>query len=143
MVVEAQRAFDAEPGAVYLARKFAVETLRAWRLGVEVEDVRLCVSELASNALLHGSAPGHRFLVRLAVVEDLLRVEVHDSRSGPDSVGRPNVRGGDARGTAKTGDTSGRGLAIVEAIADGWGVEARRPNGKITWACFKVTWSEP
>lgn len=132
MALETRRYFDAEPGSVSRARTFAVATVTEWGLDVAVEDVRLCVSELASNALVHGSAPGHRFGVGLAVVDDFLRVEVHDSRNGADTVCPPRPRGAD------TCDTSGRGLAIVEAISDGWGVDERRPAGKVTWACFKI-----
>ncbi|UGQ12722.1 ATP-binding protein [Yinghuangia sp. ASG 101] len=135
MVVESRRYFAAEPRSVSLARTFTVVTLTDWGLDVAVEDVRLCVSELASNALVHGSAPGLHFGVRLAVVDDRLRVEVLDSRKSADSVCRSRPGGGDTR------DTSGRGLAIVEAIADRWGVDAREPDGKITWACFKVAWA--
>lgn len=131
MATEAHRCFDAIPGSVSLARTFTVATLTAWGLDVAVEDVRLCVSELASNALVHGSEPGHHFAVRLVVEDDFLRLEVHDSRSSADAVCRPRPRRGDAR------DTSGRGLAIVEAVADGWGVEALHPSGKIAWARFK------
>jgi hypothetical protein len=59
-----QRFFDAKPESVALARDFATRALAAWGLSATAEDVRLCVSELASNSLVHGTRPGHGFLVR-------------------------------------------------------------------------------
>ncbi|MFH8584108.1 ATP-binding protein [Streptomyces celluloflavus] len=77
--------------------------------------------------LVHGTAPGHGFLIKLDADEEVVRLEVHDSRS----------RHPQARRAADT-DTSGRGLVLVNALADGWGVQDRPPFGKIVWACFKA-----
>jgi anti-sigma regulatory factor (Ser/Thr protein kinase) len=122
-----QRFFDAKPESVALARDFATRALAAWGLSATAEDVRLCVSELASNSLVHGTRPGHGFLVRLGVDDDFVRLEVHDSRHQ-----RPQLRH-----PADT-DTSGRGLLIVAELADGWGVEDRKPFGKVVWSRFKA-----
>jgi anti-sigma regulatory factor (Ser/Thr protein kinase) len=122
-----QRFFDARPESVGLAREFATATLAAWGLSGTIEDVRLCVSELASNALAHGTQRGCGFLVRLVLDVDSIRLEVHDSRGQ-----RPQVRH-----PAKT-DTSGRGLLIVDELSDDWGVEDRRPYGKVVWSRFKA-----
>ncbi|MEU8953869.1 ATP-binding protein [Streptomyces sp. NPDC048518] len=119
--------FDARPESVGRARSFVSEALDDWGLPDRAEDVLLCVSELATNALVHGTAPGRGFLVKLDVDEEVVRLEVHDSRRR-----RPEVR--QATGT----DTSGRGLILVTALADGWGVEDRTPIGKIVWSCFKI-----
>jgi hypothetical protein len=75
-----QRLFTARRGCVRSAREFAAATVRAWGLSDAVDDARLCVSELASNALAYGTRRGHGFLVRLVHEGDLVRVEVHDSR---------------------------------------------------------------
>ncbi|MDJ1133980.1 ATP-binding protein [Streptomyces iconiensis] len=127
MTKTTQRFFEARPESVGQARTFTTETLAEWGLPGRVEDVRLCVSELATNALAHGTAPGHGFLVKLDVDEEVVRMEVHDSRQQ-----QPEAR----RATAT--DTSGRGLTLVSALADGWGVEDRTPFGKIVWSCFKA-----
>lgn len=121
-----QRFFDARPESVRQARAFTTEALTEWGLLGRVEDIRLCVSELASNALVHGTAPGHGFLLKLDADEEVVRVEVHDSRR----------RHPEARHVAGT-DTSGRGLILVNELADGWGVEDRIPLGKVVWSCFK------
>jgi anti-sigma regulatory factor (Ser/Thr protein kinase) len=124
--------FDAKRGSVPLAREFVVRTLEQWGLAELADDVRLCVSELASNALAHGTRRGHGFLVGLAVEDGYVRLEVHDSRDEEeDGARRPRVcRPGGA-------DVRGRGLLIVAAVADGWGVEGREPLGKVVWARFK------
>jgi anti-sigma regulatory factor (Ser/Thr protein kinase) len=127
-----QKYFDAKPASVGLAREFAVAALTSWGLTGPVDDVRLCVSELASNALAHGTRRDHGFLVRLSTDEDLVRLEVHDSRNAHDRDHNPQVRH-----TSDT-DTAGRGLHIVELLADGWGVEDREPYGKVVWSHFKA-----
>jgi anti-sigma regulatory factor (Ser/Thr protein kinase) len=111
--------------SVRLARDFTREALADWETGPRTDDALLCVSELATNALLHGVPPGRGFRLRLALHPDgVLRVEVHDS--GP--------------GELRYGDTSpesehGRGLLLVTLLADKWGVEAREP-GKVVWCEF-------
>ncbi|MDQ8707230.1 ATP-binding protein [Streptomyces sp. LHD-70] len=127
MTKTAQRFFDARPESVGQARSFTSEALANWGLPDCAEDVRLCVSELATNALVHGTAPGHGFLVKLDADEEVVRLEVHDSRR----------QHPEARQAAST-DTSGRGLILVDALADRWGVEDRTPFGKIVWSCFKT-----
>ncbi|WP_438293146.1 ATP-binding protein [Streptomyces sp. HUAS TT7] len=122
-----QRFFTTRPESVGQARAFADTALKGWGRTARAEDVRLCVSELATNAVVHGTAPGHGFLLRIDADDEVVRVEVHDTRRG-----QPQ-----AREPAAT-DLSGRGLMLVAALADGWGVEDRHPTGKIVWSCFKA-----
>ncbi|MEU5833431.1 ATP-binding protein [Streptomyces diacarni] len=107
------------------SRAFVREALTAWGVGERRDDVLVCVSEIATNALLHGVPPGRGFRVMIWLDHDgLLRVEVHDSGDGAPRVGRPD---GEAE--------SGRGLLLVETLADKWGVGERHP-GKVVWAEF-------
>ncbi|WPB93051.1 ATP-binding protein [Streptomyces malaysiensis] len=122
-----QQFFAAKPESIGRARDFALTTLASWGLSERAEDIRLCISELASNALTHGTTPGHGFLVKIAADDDFVRLEVHDSRGR-----RPEVRYPDET------DTSGRGLLIVEEFSDGWGIEDRQPFGKVVWSRFKA-----
>ncbi|MEV5874275.1 ATP-binding protein [Streptomyces sp. NPDC052101] len=122
-----QQFFEARPESIGQARDFTTMTLAGWGLHDRVEDIRLCVSELATNALVHGTVADHGFLVRLDADEEVVRLEVHDSRH----------RHPEARQAADT-DLSGRGLVLVAALADGWGVKDRTPIGKIVWSCFKA-----
>ncbi|MGW0825556.1 ATP-binding protein [Streptomyces sp. NPDC002845] len=119
-----QRFFRRERRSVPAARQFTYETLTGWGL-VEAGrggDILLCVSELATNALVHGVPPGRQFLVFLRYDGALLRVEVHDSGGGT-----PRI--------AEDGDEGGRGLLLVAALSDKWGV-GERELGKVVWAEF-------
>ncbi|MFJ9937757.1 ATP-binding protein [Streptomyces virginiae] len=108
------------------ARQFAAETLHAWGVTCRHDDVLLCVSELATNALLHGVPPGRGYRLRMLRYEGTVRVEVHDSGGG-----RPRIAGRDP------GAECGRGLLLVAAVADRWGAVARVP-GKAVWCEFAV-----
>jgi len=115
---------------VRLAREFTREALMDWAAVERSDDVLLCVSELATNALLHGVPPGRGFGLRLALHPDgVLRVEIHDS--GPGEVRRPDE--------APPESEHGRGLLLVAAVADKWGVEERDP-GKIVWCELRETY---
>lgn len=100
--------------------------LDAWDARVRRDDVLLCVSELATNALLHGVPPGRGFRLFVLQAEGGgVRVEVHDSGDGHPATRAP---GDEAE--------SGRGLLLVSALADDWGVGDRSP-GKIVWCSFR------
>lgn len=117
--------FRRERRSVPAAREFTARALADWRATYRADDVLLCVSELATNALVHGVPPGRGFRLHLYLegCGDLLRVEVHDS--GP---GLSRVR--EAQAGAE--DDGGRGLLLVSTLADKWGVDERDP-GKTVW----------
>ncbi len=111
--------------SVPAAREFARRALRRWSIVSRADDILLCVSELATNALLHGVPPGRGYQLSLGLSGNgVLRVEVHDSGDG-------EVRIPDTEAE----DESGRGLQLVAALADKWGVAERVP-GKIVWCEF-------
>ncbi|MEU9093943.1 ATP-binding protein [Streptomyces sp. NPDC048428] len=118
------RFFRRERRSVGAAREFVREALADWGFGeVRADDVLLCVSELATNALVHAVPPGRGYRVMLWLRDEgQVRVEVHDSGDG-----EPGVREPDGE--------SGRGLVIVDALADRWGVGERVP-GKVVWCEF-------
>ena len=103
-----------DPKSVAAARR-AVERL-AERLPEGVaEDLRLVVSELATNAYRHVPHPaGTSISVRIEVSEDKVWGEVIDS--GPGFV---PPRGGLPGGAV----VSGRGLQLVDRVVDRWGVK--------------------
>lgn len=120
-----ERFFRRERRSVPAARRFAYETLAGWGLAGSGrgDDVMLCVSELATNALLHGVPPGRHYRVFLRYDGSVLRVEVHDS--GP---GVPRIVG--------EVDEGGRALLLVAALSDKWGV-GERDLGKVVWCEFE------
>ncbi|GHK00253.1 hypothetical protein SY2F82_20500 [Streptomyces sp. Y2F8-2] len=119
-----ERFFRRERRSVPAARQFAYEVLAGWGLAEaeRSDDVLLCVDELATNALVHGVPPGRCFRVFLRYDGAVLRVEVHDS--GP---GEPRI--------PLEADEGGRGLLLVAALSDKWGVGERDP-GKVVWCEF-------
>lgn len=109
-----------------LARLLAVEQLRRWEL--PLDPAALLVAELAANAALHGRLPGRDFLVSLAVTPSgMLRIEVTDTRGDR----LPRRQPGEAEDPEAE---SGRGLLLVEALADDWGVTSGPPPRKTVWA---------
>ncbi|WP_328300176.1 ATP-binding protein [Streptomyces sp. NBC_00435] len=116
-----ERLYLRNPQTVAAARHFTRDTLEVWGRGDRQDDLLLCVSELATNALRHGVPRGRGYLLRLLAYDGTVRAEVHDS--GP--------------GLSRIADRPpGRGLLIVDALADAWGVLPRVP-GKVVWCEFR------
>ncbi|WP_414505444.1 ATP-binding protein [Streptomyces sp. NEAU-L66] len=122
-----KRFFAPVPESVGQARDFVLRTLAAWGLEGRAEDIRLCVSELATNALTHGTPCGQGFHVTMSAEDTIVRIEIHDAAP---HWPRPRRSTDD--------DTSGRGLHIVDMLSDNWGVEDRGVAGKVVWSRFKT-----
>ncbi len=105
-------------GDVSSARRFVSDALRDQLVGPALGDVALMVSELVTNAILHARAVPH-VVVQLDATH--VRVDVQDP-----SATRPVPRRPDERAPG------GRGLLIVQSLADAWGVDVR-PTGKSVW----------
>ncbi|WP_436996827.1 ATP-binding protein [Streptomyces sp. enrichment culture] len=110
------------PRGARLARLLATEQLRTW--GLPSHPAELIVGELAANAVTHGRVSGRDFRLLLYVVGDTLRIEVTDTRG--DRLPCRQRSADDAE--------SGRGLLLVEALADRWGVVPGPPPLKTVWA---------
>ncbi|MFD5514081.1 ATP-binding protein [Streptomyces sp. NPDC127051] len=129
LLCSSQMFFSRDLAAVAAVRVFVLETLRCWGLESRVDDVCVSASELASNAVLH-TPPGRiPMRVRLSLSGGIIRLEVHDRcASLPQSV------------EALGDDESGRGLLVVDALSDKWGVDlARYSVGKSVWAEFSLS----
>ena len=122
-----QQRFGGDPEAVADARAFACAAMARWGMAERADDVQLCVSELAANAVVHGGMPISGFALRVVASAHRLRVEVCDHGAG-----RP------VRRAAACEDTCGRGLLLVDALADAWGVDDHA-IGKTVWAEFTIT----
>lgn len=91
----------------------------------QFEDVRLLVTELVTNSVLHASQDaegGIRLLVTASV--EGLRVEVSDPGPGFDKPSFWSLSADDVRGGSpfSSGTEQGRGLYLVERLSDRWGV---------------------
>ncbi|MGW1398744.1 ATP-binding protein [Streptomyces sp. NPDC002405] len=84
----------------------------------------LLLSELMTNAYRHAKAPGREIRARCVLSEEgRLRVSVTDAN---DTLPTPRE--------ASPEDESGRGLALVETLANDWGAEPREAGiGKTVW----------
>ncbi|GAA3821723.1 ATP-binding protein [Streptomyces phyllanthi] len=122
---------SATPHGARLARLLATEQLRAWGLPLDPAD--LVVAELAANAVTHGRVPGRDFRLTLYVVGDTLRIEVTDTCG--DRLPRTQQATEDGE--------SGRGLLLVEALADRWGVAHGPTPHKTVWAEVTIPATEP
>ncbi len=102
------------------------DALRRWGVAELVDTAELLASELVTNAIRHTDRDA-MFTARLYRASDAegggarLRIEVEDeSDLWP------------TRRTPGEQASSGRGLMLVEALSDGWGVEPRG-SGKRMW----------
>ena len=108
----------AEPALVAEARERATAQLADWGLAELTFTTEMIVSELFTNAILHGRGP-----VQLRLIRDrTLICEVSDT-----STTAPHMR------RARVFDESGRGLLLVAQLSSRWGTR-QTPTGKIIWA---------
>ncbi|WP_256256265.1 ATP-binding protein [Streptomyces sp. MUSC 14] len=116
--------FTSTPRGARLARRLVSHRLDEWGhpyAGPANETLTLIAAELVANAVRHGHVPGRDFHLRLTGAGTTLRLEVSDTRTER----LPELRAPQGEG--------GRGLLLVEALADKWGVTPRQP-GKSVWA---------
>lgn len=131
------------------ARGFVADQCRAWRLDAILDDVTLPVSELVTNAVIHARTPLH---LTVSLTGAYIEVSVRDRNPRP-PVARPvrldlsaDIDVAAARNPEQAIDprdpvlhvgdagsiAAGRGLLIVDAIADEWGV-LQLSHGKEVW----------
>ena len=104
---------------VVRGRSLVAEECLRLGCGDVVEAAMLVVSELVTNALLHG---GGSCELAVRMIGSVLRIEVAD-----DAARSPDLLAADKD------SESGRGLLIISSLAEAWGVDARS-KGKVVWA---------
>jgi anti-sigma regulatory factor (Ser/Thr protein kinase) len=111
---------DHDVTAPRVARRFVSSVLADWGLGDGIlERSQLLVSELVSNAVLHGTAPVRMSISDHSDDDGAIRVEVSNAGDG-----RPVMR------RAQRSELSGRGLQLIDELAAGWGT--RLVDGRTT-----------
>ncbi|MFI1203908.1 SpoIIE family protein phosphatase [Streptomyces sp. NPDC020883] len=115
---------QADPAGTAEVRSALRRTLDQWRAGEVTHDVEVAASELIANALTHTESGALVSVELLPGSPRRVRLEVEDRSSQWPRRRRPGE-------TA----TSGRGLLLVEALADRWGAEPRG-SGKALWCEF-------
>lgn len=112
-----------ERQSVAVGRHWVVRTAGAAGVtGMANQVVELLTSELLSNAVLHGAGGRAIHLWFRAGDDDVVRVSVSDSLPARPVVMHPALVA-----------PSGRGMAIVEAMSNRWGVDAQPDGGKTVW----------
>ncbi|MGW2105391.1 ATP-binding SpoIIE family protein phosphatase [Streptomyces sp. NPDC001948] len=121
---------QAEPERIAAARQQMRELLHDWADPEQVDAAVLMISEMATNVLVH--TDGDALMLAQATGEHgerRLRVEVSDGSDELPHKRRPGEMA-----------SSGRGLVLMEMLADAWGVDPQGA-GKSIW--FELYESEP
>ncbi|MFI8880071.1 ATP-binding protein [Streptomyces sp. NPDC055243] len=118
------------PASVSLARLRVHDHLAAWGHKEEsgaLQDTVLLVSELATNAVCHGHVQEREFEVAVTVLADGdCFIEVSDENPT-----RPELR------EVGPWEENGRGLRLLDGLAEAWGVWQRGRHGKTVWALVR------
>jgi anti-sigma regulatory factor (Ser/Thr protein kinase) len=111
----------ADPGAARLARNVVRSGAGSALPPAVLDDLLLLVTEVVTNAVLHGSPP---ITMQVEVIPEptTVKVAVSDGHAGS-----PLVRASDRAAI------TGRGMAVVDALASRWGVEWLAEGGKTIW----------
>ncbi|MEU9123362.1 SpoIIE family protein phosphatase [Streptomyces sp. NPDC048506] len=117
---------QADPSGTGEVRSALRRALDQWRAGSIAHDVEVAASELIANALTHTESGALVSMELLPGTPRRIRLEVEDRSS----------QWPRRRSPGETA-TSGRGLLLVEALADRWGAEPRGA-GKALWCEFVV-----
>ncbi|PRH76386.1 protein phosphatase [Streptomyces solincola] len=121
-----QHVAQSDPEALAAARHMIRAAVRAWGAAARADEIELVADELITNALLHTDGGAIVTLRMLSGPRPRLRVEVEDRSSA-----LPRRR------EAGLSGVSGRGLLLVDLLAEVWGVESRG-TGKCVWCEFPV-----
>lgn len=113
-----RRTFEAFEESVGNARRF-VSLAIADQPGDIQDSVNLMVSELATNALVHASSG---FIVSIDRSDLAVTVSVTDRGAGTPAMQSPS-----------SSEPHGRGLRIVEALSEDWGITSSTETGKTVW----------
>ena len=115
-----------DPEALRSARHMVRAAVRAWGARERADEIELAADEMITNALMHTDGGAIVTVRVLSGPQRRLRVEVEDRSSA-----LPRRRDAGESGV------SGRGLLLVDRLADAWGVESRG-SGKCVWCEFTV-----
>ncbi|MEU6555036.1 ATP-binding protein [Streptomyces sp. NPDC046915] len=123
--------FTSTPRGARLARRLVSHRLNDWGHPYDSpvnETLTLIAAELTANAVRHGHVPGRDFDLRLTLTGGgTFRIEVTDTRTEKQPSPAPPSPDAESE--------SGRGLLLVAALADDWGVTPRASApGKTVWA---------
>lgn len=117
--MEARTQLRPDAASVRAARQFVTGALSEWHAERLLDATVLLTSELVTNAVLYARTA---ITIVIELTAERVRVEVIDNNPLP-----PVARAADEDAT------SGRGLALVEALSRAWGVDNLPHDGKRVW----------
>ncbi|MEV4872599.1 ATP-binding protein [Streptomyces syringium] len=123
--------FLAEPERVAPLRRAVRLNLTLWGLTALIDAAQLCLTELVTNVITHVGVKTPTW-VTVSMKGTHLRIEVRDPDSG--TLPKP-LR-------ASPTEENGRGLSLVAAVADRWGVSPH-DHGKTTWCELATGSAQP
>jgi anti-sigma regulatory factor (Ser/Thr protein kinase) len=124
---DAQIEVEMTPDGPRSAWAFLSDALLAWDQEGYADTAALLVSELVTNAIVHGRSAVR---LRVAMLDSTIRVEVNDT-----SVQAPCLA------PSRPCEPGGYGLPLVDSLADQWGYEVIPGQGKRVW--FELQAVEP
>jgi hypothetical protein len=123
---------EAHPYRIQQIRRIVSAQLRYWRLDPLIDAASTGISELLANVHRHAK-PDKLCAVKLSLAADRLTVAVadHDTRLPHMQPVEPTA-------------TTGRGLAMVEAMSDNWGTDLLpEDGGKVVWFVLRTPVTVP
>ena len=122
--IDAHLSLRPERKEVAVARRFVADTLDEWGVGDLEEVASLLVSELVTNSVIHA---GTDIALTLYSEGPQVRFEVRDGSTHPP-----------VDFNVPPSSPNGRGVRIVAAMSDDWGVERVPGDGKAVWFTLKL-----
>ncbi|MER6238224.1 ATP-binding protein [Streptomyces clavifer] len=112
---------QALPSRIGQVRRIISAQLRYWHLDPLIDQAALGVTELLTNVHRHAQ-PDKSCIVEIELLLDRLTVSVHDHDPR-----LPTLCDADSSAT------SGRGMALIAAVSESWGVRPSSDAGKVVW----------
>ncbi|MFD7067891.1 ATP-binding protein [Streptomyces sp. NPDC059913] len=112
---------QALPSRIGQVRRIVSAQLRSWHLEPLIDQAALGVTELLTNVHRHAQ-PDKSCTVEIELLLERLMVSVHDHDPRLPTVRPPSMS-----------STSGRGLALIAAVSESWGVRPSGGAGKVVW----------
>lgn len=120
---------ERRPAAARQARGHVRAALWAWRVPVDPDVAVLLASDVVTDAITRGAGPSVTVTIRCS--RGQLRVDVCDAQRPLALVAGPPEEGS-AAAADEEGSAAAAGLALVELLADEWGV-VRTPTGRAVY----------
>ncbi|MFH8985541.1 ATP-binding protein [Streptomyces varsoviensis] len=129
---------QALPSRIGQVRRIVSAQLRYWHLDPLIDPAALGVTELLSNVHRHAQ-PDKQCTVEIVLLIDRLTVSVQDHDPRLPSLAATAPDDGEDEDEGDECSTHGRGLALIAAVSESWGIRTREDGtGKAVWFTLPV-----